>query len=72
MTGPIAGWLQREYGAWAAVGDDGWLIELADMDGLDVGDTAVLSVTRVIDVEPLSVVDTEVRQALETGDYPER
>ncbi|MFD7844544.1 hypothetical protein ACFV4K_16600 [Nocardia sp. NPDC059764] len=61
-----AGWVGYKDGSWAPLGRDGWVgpaITATDLIEVARHDLAVLEaagfITEVIDVEPLSVVDTE-------------
>ncbi|WP_280429846.1 hypothetical protein [Nocardia brasiliensis] len=54
----IRGFLQHANGSWAAVGYDGWPIEADDLEPAE-RDALEAVAWVIIDVEPVSVVDTE-------------
>ncbi|MFC9995911.1 hypothetical protein [Nocardia sp. NPDC127526] len=56
-------YLQHDDGTWSIVGPDGWPIgpdELADLHAVVLSALVAVSVP-VIDVEPISVRDNEIR-----------
>ncbi|MEU0505557.1 hypothetical protein [Nocardia sp. NPDC005998] len=53
-------YLQREDGSWSLVDSDGWEVEFAEPD-TDVISAIAVAMCATIAVEPLSVVDSEIR-----------
>ncbi|MBF6237969.1 Uncharacterised protein [Nocardia otitidiscaviarum] len=53
-------YLQRIDGSWSLVGDDGWEIDPADLHP-DVRAALAAVTFAPIDIDPLWVVDTEIR-----------
>ncbi|WP_327095188.1 hypothetical protein OIE68_34895 [Nocardia vinacea] len=53
-------YLQRDDGSWSLIDDDGWEVEFAEPDP-DVISAIAATMRAPIDVEPESVVDTEIR-----------
>ncbi|MBF6135924.1 hypothetical protein IU501_23310 [Nocardia otitidiscaviarum] len=53
-------YLQRIDGSWSLVGDDGWEIDPADLHP-DVRAALAAVAFAPIDIDPLWVVDTEIR-----------
>ncbi|WP_433680692.1 hypothetical protein [Nocardia sp. CA-119907] len=53
-------YLQRDDGSWSLVDSDGWEVEFAEPDA-DVLSAIAAAMRAPIDVDPLSVVDSETR-----------
>ncbi|WP_280354300.1 hypothetical protein [Nocardia otitidiscaviarum] len=53
-------YLQRTDGSWSLIGDDGWEIDPDDLDS-DVRAALAAVTFEAIDVDPIWVVDTEIR-----------
>ncbi|NNH75905.1 hypothetical protein HLB23_39665 [Nocardia uniformis] len=55
-------WLQRADGSWSVVGPDGWPVSPEDFAELHADAMAAIAAVSmpVIDVEPISVRDTEI------------
>lgn len=53
-------YLQHGDGSWSFVGDDGWPVTAEDLQAEVLAALALVSLP-VIDVEPISVQDTEIR-----------
>ncbi|MGW4770437.1 hypothetical protein ACWEO2_20615 [Nocardia sp. NPDC004278] len=54
------GYLQRDDGSWSLVDSDGWEVEFAEPD-TDVLSAIAAAMRAAIAVDPLSVVDSEIR-----------
>ncbi|WP_433195044.1 hypothetical protein ACQP1G_40235 [Nocardia sp. CA-107356] len=53
-------YLQRDDGSWSLVGSDGWEVEFAEPDA-DVISAVAAAMRGSIDVDPISVVDSEIQ-----------
>ncbi|MQY19603.1 hypothetical protein [Nocardia macrotermitis] len=55
-------WVQYADGSWAALGDDGVPVPLDELPAAEAEPAALpLKAVQVIDVEPISVHDREIR-----------
>lgn len=53
-------YLQRDDGSWSLIDDEGWEVEFAEPD-TDVISAIAAAMRASIDIEPVSVEDTEIR-----------